>query len=190
MTFGFHHPMPDLPPSETRVGHPTILGPPEGQGLPDDLLQQASRRLAVLCLISACIWAANLLLLNFVYAVPGTVPAERVASYWRWRPVYDLVATANILASLGLLWYTRRSRRSARSLLDLALGYEVFTALSVALLDYAEPGRGSSAACVRLPDGGNRAPRSPEPQTLPCRTAESEGSSAEARQAPWRPASP
>ena len=139
MTLGFL-PVSDLPLSQTEVSRPAALQMPGGQGLPEDLLRQASRRLAVLCLISACIWAANLLLLNFAYAVVGTVPAERVATYEKWRPVYDLVGIANILVSLGLLWYTRRSRRSARFLLDLALGYEVFTALSVALLDYAEPG--------------------------------------------------
>jgi len=139
MTLGLL-PVSDLPLSQNEVSRPAALQTPGGQGLPEDLLRQASRRLAVLCLISACVWAANLLLLNLAYAVGGTVPAERVASYEKWRPVYDLVGTANILVSLGLLWYTRRSRRSARFLLDLALGYEVFTALSVALLDYAEPG--------------------------------------------------
>jgi eukaryotic-like serine/threonine-protein kinase len=138
MTLGFNLPPSDL--SQTEVGRPAALQTPGGQGLPEDLLRQASRRLAVLCLISAFIWAANLLLLKFAYATAGTIPAERVASYWKWQPVYDLVGAANIIVSLGLLWYTRRSRRSARSLLDLALGYEVFTALSVALLDYAEPG--------------------------------------------------
>jgi hypothetical protein len=138
MTFGFQLPGPDS--NETVSSRPSALPTPAGQGLPEDLLREASRRLAVLCLISACIWAANLVLLNFVYALPGTVPAERVASYWKWRPVYDLIGTMNILVSLGLFWYNRRGKRSPRFLLDLALVYEVFTALSVALLDYAEPG--------------------------------------------------
>ncbi len=137
MTFGFPLSGPN---SVETVSRPPALGTPGGQGLPEDLLREASRRLAVLCLISACIWAVNLLLLNFVYALPGTVPAERVASYWKWRPVYDLIGLTNILVALGLFWYNRRSKRSARFLLDLALVYEVFIALSVALLDYAEPG--------------------------------------------------
>ena len=112
----------------------------EPRGLPEDLLREAGRRLGLLCLISACLWMVNLLLLNFVYVVPGTVPTERVISYLKWRPVYDLVGALNVLVSLSLLLYSRRGRGSARSLLDLALVYEVFTALSVALLDYAEPG--------------------------------------------------
>ncbi|MEA2723755.1 MAG: eukaryotic-like serine/threonine-protein kinase [Gemmatimonadales bacterium] len=138
MTFGF--PLSGPGSAETVVSRPWAPGTPGGQGLPEDLLREASRRLAVLCLISAFIWAANLLLVNFVYALPGTVPADRVAAYWKWRPVYDCIGVANILVSLGLFWYNRRSKSTARFLLDLALVYEVFTALSVALLDYAEPG--------------------------------------------------
>jgi hypothetical protein len=140
MTLDLGFPAPQPTSSETAVRRPSALPTPNGQGLPEDLLREASRRLAVLCLISAFIWAVNLGLLNFVYVVPGVVPTDRVASYWKWRTVYDLVGTMNIIVSLGLLWYTRRGKGSARFLLDLALVYEVFTALSVALLDYAEPG--------------------------------------------------
>jgi len=137
---GFGFPTADSRLLQTEARRVAGRASAEPLGLPEDLLRDAARRLAVLCLISACLWTVNLLLLNFVYAVPGTVPTERVLSYWKWRPVYDLVGTLNILVSLGLLWYSRRGKSSARSLLDLALVYEVFTALSVALLDYAEPG--------------------------------------------------
>ncbi len=51
--------------------------------------------------------------------------------------VFDVVGGASFLLSLALFWYTRRSRRSARFLLDLALMYEVSIALSIGLLDYA-----------------------------------------------------
>jgi eukaryotic-like serine/threonine-protein kinase len=146
MTLDFGLPIRDAAPTiargrEAAVGSASALETSTGrQVLPEDLLREASRRVAVLCLISAVVWTANLLLLNFVYAIPGTVPAERMASYWKWRPVYDLVGALNILVSTGLFWYNLKSKRPARFLLDLALGYEVFTALSVALLDYAEPG--------------------------------------------------
>jgi eukaryotic-like serine/threonine-protein kinase len=126
---------------ETETGSPSFLRKHSSpQGLPEDVLREASRRLGVLCLISASVWAANLLLLNFVYAVPGTVPADRVASYWKWRTLYDLIITTNILVSLGLLWFTRRRRHGPQLVLDLALVYEVFTAFSVGVLDYAEQG--------------------------------------------------
>jgi hypothetical protein len=126
---------------ETETGSPSSLRKQGSSlGLPEDVLREASRRLGVLCLISASVWAANLLLLNFVYAVPGTVPADRVASYWKWRTLYDLIITSNILVSLGLFWFTRRRRHRPQFVLDLALVYEVFTAFSVGVLDYAEQG--------------------------------------------------
>lgn len=81
--------------------------PSGSHSLPPDILQEAARRLGALCLISAVVWTANLLLLNFVYAVPGTVPANRVGEYSQWRSLYDAVITANILGSLGLFWFTR-----------------------------------------------------------------------------------
>jgi hypothetical protein len=108
--------------------------------LPQDLLEEAAHRLGVLCLISAAAWTANLLLLNFVYAVPGTVPVERVGEYSQWRSLYDSVIAANILSSLGLFWFTRRTTRRPQFILDVALVYEVLTALSVGILDYAGQG--------------------------------------------------
>jgi eukaryotic-like serine/threonine-protein kinase len=125
---------------ETASGGSATLPTPGRHSLPDDLLREASRRLGILCLISAAVWSANALLLNFVYAVPGTVPAERAASYWQWQSLYDAVIATNIIASLALLWLTRQRGFNPRLVLDLALGYEVFTALSVGLLDYAGPG--------------------------------------------------
>jgi eukaryotic-like serine/threonine-protein kinase len=135
---------PGLPTPDSRLIETEIGSNPPSHGvrqsLPEDLLREASRRLGVLCLISACVWSANLLLLNFVYAVPGTIPADRVAAYWKWEWLYDLVVAANIVVSLGLFWFTRRSKVDPRVVLDIALGYEVFTAFSVGLLDYAEQG--------------------------------------------------
>jgi eukaryotic-like serine/threonine-protein kinase len=112
----------------------------DSRGLPEDVLQEAARRLGILCLISALAWAINLLLLNFVYAVPGTLSTERAGAYWQWRSLYDTVITVNILASLGLFWFARHTTRRPQFILDLALIYEILTALSVGILDYAGQG--------------------------------------------------
>jgi eukaryotic-like serine/threonine-protein kinase len=106
--------------------------------VPEDVLRDAARRFAVLCLISALVWTANLLLLNYVYAVPGTLGSARVASYWKWRGLYDAVITVNVLASLGLFSFARAKTRRPQLILDLALIYEILAALSVGILDYAE----------------------------------------------------
>lgn len=124
---------------ETEVGNvqQTAARP---EGLPEDLLRQAARRLGIICLVATGVWIANLLLVHFVYAVPGTVSPEHVAAYRQRLAVYDWVGGFNVLLSLGLFWYTRSTRQNPRRVLDLALGYEVLLALSVGVLDYAEGG--------------------------------------------------
>ncbi|MFL5460363.1 MAG: serine/threonine-protein kinase, partial [Gemmatimonadales bacterium] len=82
-------------------------------------------------------WAAEFLLVHLIHPLPGTLQDMQLARHAQWVPVFDLVGGASFLLSLALFWYTRRSRRSARFLLDLALLYEVSIALSIGLLDYA-----------------------------------------------------
>ncbi len=108
-----------------------------GSTLPEDLLREASHRLGIVSLASAALWAANFVLVHFVHPVPGTLQNMQLARHAEWVPVFDLVGGATFLLSIALFWYTRRSRRSARFLLDLALVYEVLIALSIGLLDYA-----------------------------------------------------
>jgi hypothetical protein len=125
---------------ETEIGAAPARPSGGRHSLPEDVLRDAARRLGVLCLISALVWTANLLLLNYVYAVPGTLTSGRVASYWKWRTLYDAVITINVLGSLALFWFARHNTRRPQFILDLALVYEVLTALSVGVLDYAEQG--------------------------------------------------
>ncbi len=125
---------------ETETGSVPTRPSGGGHSLPEDVLRDAARRLGVLCLISALVWTANLLLLNYVYVVPGILAPGRVASYLKWRTLYDGVIGLNVLGSLGLFWFARRNPRRSRFILDLALVYEVLTALSVGILDYAEQG--------------------------------------------------
>lgn len=105
--------------------------------LPEDLLREAAHRLAVVCLATAALWAVEFVLVHLVHPLPGTLQDTQLARHAQWVPVFDLVGGASLLLSLTLFWYTRRSRRSARFLLDLALMYEVSIALSIGLLDYA-----------------------------------------------------
>jgi serine/threonine-protein kinase len=86
------------------------------------------------------VWTVNLLLLTYVYAVPGVLDPERVASYSRWHRLYDAVIAVNVIGSLALFWFARTNARRPQLILDLALVYEVLTALSVGILDYADQG--------------------------------------------------
>jgi eukaryotic-like serine/threonine-protein kinase len=123
---------------ETEIGSPSAdRTPASQQGLPEDLLQEAAQRLAYTCLISGGLWLANWLVVHFIHPLPASFRPEGMAQHARWTQVFDWVGGAAFAASLALFWYTRRSRKSARFLLDLALGYEVFIALNIGILDYA-----------------------------------------------------
>jgi eukaryotic-like serine/threonine-protein kinase len=111
--------------------------PASQQGLPDDLLREAAHRLGLVCLISGGLWLANWLAVHLIHPMPGTFRIGELALHREWMRVFDVVGGVGFLASLGLFWYTRRSKRSAKFLLDLALGYEVFIALNIAILNYA-----------------------------------------------------
>jgi len=126
---------------ETEIGTPTPLRGSLRRGdLPEDLLRDASRRLGIVGLVGAGLWGAEIVLLHLVTSMPSLVPPDQAYLLPKTLAVYDGVALTNILVSLGLFWYTRHSGRSQTFLLDLGLGYEVFIALSIGLLDYAGPG--------------------------------------------------
>jgi hypothetical protein len=131
-------PAPDARLVATEIGSPGAVRSSTGrQPLPEDLLREAAHRLAIVCLASAGLWAANFAVVHLVHPLPGTLEVDQLARHGEWVPVFDLVGGATFLLSLALFWYTRHSRRSPRFLLDLALVYEVFIALSIGLLDYA-----------------------------------------------------
>ena len=116
------------------AGAPT---PVSRQGLPEDLLREAAQRLGFTCLISGGLWLANWLVVHFIHPLPGSLRPEEMALRDQWIRVFDWIGGLAFLASVGLFWYTRKSRRSPRFLLDLALVYEVSIALDIGILNYA-----------------------------------------------------
>ncbi|HEX2249246.1 MAG TPA: serine/threonine-protein kinase [Gemmatimonadales bacterium] len=118
----------NLPLAQTSAGRHT---------LPDDLLREAAHRLGLICLVVAGLFFANFLLVHLIYPLPGMLDAGGVTKQREWQRVFEVVGGVELLASLALYWYTRRSKRSPRFLLDLALVYEVLIALSIGLLNYA-----------------------------------------------------
>ena len=123
-----------LPTSDSRLVQTEIGGPPPTSGvrqtLPGDLLRQASRRLGLMCLIIAGLWAANFVLAHLVQPAPVKMPDTAIVR------LFDLIGAISIAASLGLFWYTRH-QRSPRLLLNLGLVYELLIALSIGILDWA-----------------------------------------------------
>jgi plasmid stabilization system protein ParE len=113
---------------ETEIGSPSE---PSTRGLPEDLLRQASRRLGLACLVIAGLWGANFVLAHLLQ--PAPVQATDVAIL----RTFDVLGAINIVASLGLFWYSRRAKRNPRFLLNLGLAYELLIALSIGILDWA-----------------------------------------------------
>jgi tRNA A-37 threonylcarbamoyl transferase component Bud32 len=122
---------------------------PGRRGLPEDLLREAAQRLGIVSLVIAGLLVIEFGLVHFLFRLPGALRPDDVTKLSRWLPVFDLICPLIILVSLGLYWYTRNHRRRPRFLLDLALVYEVFLALTVGVLNYAvEPPTGVSWVAV------------------------------------------
>jgi eukaryotic-like serine/threonine-protein kinase len=126
-------PNPKLPAPGSKLIETEIGSQPEPstRGLPEDLLRQAARRLGMACLVIAGLWGANFVLAHLLQ--PAPVQATDVAIL----RTFDVLGAINIVASLGLFWYSRRAKRNPRFLLNLGLAYELLIALSIGILDWA-----------------------------------------------------
>ena len=121
-------PTPDSRLLQTEIGTPPSTST---SGLPEDLLQQAARRLGLVCAVIAGLWIAELLLGHLVTPIPTQYPDVKIFR------LFEVMGAISLVVSLGLFWYARRSRRDPRFLLNLGLAYEVLIALSIGLLDWA-----------------------------------------------------
>jgi eukaryotic-like serine/threonine-protein kinase len=124
-------PIPDSRLLQTEIGSLPASTSGSRQGLPDDLLRQASRRLGIMCLVSGGLWGANLLLAHVIQPAPVEMPDTAIIR------LLDLLGAVNIAASLGLFWYTQSGSGTPHFLLHLGLAYEVLIALSIGVLDWA-----------------------------------------------------
>ena len=128
------------------MAHRHLIGPipptgsaktPSSRGrrvLPADLLRDASRRLGIMSLVGAGLWTLGSLLGHL--AVRSMSHGDR---QWLQLGVPDAIAAACVFVSLLLFAYTRRRDRDPRSILDLGLGYMVFTALALGLTFHWAP---------------------------------------------------
>ena len=99
------------------------------RAIPDDLLRDASRRLAVMGLLGATLWVIATVLGHLAAYSTGGQEALQL-------DVPDAIAAASALVSLALFFYARHSARSARFILDLGLVYMMLTALALGLTSH------------------------------------------------------
>ena len=120
---------------ETEIGNQAALPKmPDGWGLPEDLLTEASQRLRIASLVGAVGYAFGIFLLHVI--APSMLPADALEALPRWQLVYTIIGGINIAVCLAFFWYTRRTTRGSMFLLDLGLGVYLFSALSAGLVDY------------------------------------------------------
>jgi eukaryotic-like serine/threonine-protein kinase len=102
--------------------------------LPDDLLQQASRRLQILALVAAALWilgpALGHLSLHF------TDPSDPRGGSFR---VIDAIALVAFTTSLALYYYLRTTTRGPAFVINLGLAYLVLTAIDLGVMIHWGP---------------------------------------------------
>jgi tRNA A-37 threonylcarbamoyl transferase component Bud32 len=100
-----------------------------GRDLPDDLLRAASLRLGAVSLLLAILWVIGV--------IGGHLAAHAIypdSPRWRVFDITDAIAAASVIVSLALYFYIRKAERDPRFLLDLGLGYMVYTAFALAVM--------------------------------------------------------
>ena len=131
---------------EGAMGDPHLIGPVprttsaktsggrSPRALPDDLLRDASRRLGILSLVAAGLW--------IVATILGHLAVRSMSHgdpQWLRVGMPEAIAALSAVLSVSLFFYTRRSQRDPRTLLDLGQVYLVLTALALGLVFHWEP---------------------------------------------------
>lgn len=104
------------------------------RALPNDLLQEASRRLAIMSLLGAILWLMGTVFYHL--AMRALVPGN---SNWMSPNATDAIAGVSALISVALFFYARKTDCDPRFVLDLGLVYLVATSLALGLVIHWEP---------------------------------------------------
>jgi eukaryotic-like serine/threonine-protein kinase len=105
--------------------------------LPEDLLQEATQRLGILALVWAGLFAFGILMNDVIAPLLDLNMHDMIP----WGRPGDIIAALSIGVSLWLWWHTRRRNCRPRQALDIALGYQVFLALGMGIVNQWEPQR-------------------------------------------------
>ena len=81
-----------------------------------------------MALLGAALWVVGTG--SFHLAQRAMIPGDPI---WRHLQSMDVIAGVNVLASLGLYFYTRKRDRDPRVMLDLGLAYMVVTAFGIGM---------------------------------------------------------
>lgn len=120
---------------QARFSTPSAFGvlssDPQGS-LPQDLLRQASRRVAILSLVGIGLWVVNLIIFRVVPGLIGWTGQDVI----RNQRDLDIVVLAMVALSLAVYFKARNPRENCGSVLNLGLGYEVLVAAAIAYVNH------------------------------------------------------
>ncbi len=114
-------------PVRTTTSHP-------GQSFPSEMLGQTCRRVGILSIVFASLWAVTLILNNLVAGWLGEMAFMR----YLWPAPGNLVATIGVASSLGMTWLAHRLSGKA-ILLEVGAGFLVLQCLLIAILSQWGP---------------------------------------------------
>lgn len=107
------------------------------EALPEDLLRDATRRLGIVALVWAGLFAVGILMNDIIAPLVDMPMGDLIA----WGRPANIVSVLSIAASAWLWWYTRRLSCRPRLALDLALVYEVLLAFGIGVVNQWAPHR-------------------------------------------------
>ncbi|HEV8123187.1 MAG TPA: serine/threonine-protein kinase [Gemmatimonadales bacterium] len=111
---------------------PAVSGSDSRPSLPQDVLQQASRRLAIVSLVGLGLWLVNLFVFRVVPRLIG----------WTGRDLnpnpgeMNVIVVIMVAVSLALFFVARTPRKDCSLTLNLGLGYEVLTAAAIGYINH------------------------------------------------------
>jgi eukaryotic-like serine/threonine-protein kinase len=105
-----------------------------GQSLPSEMLGQTCRRVGILSIVFASLWAITLFLNNIVAGWLGEMAFMR----YLWPAPGNLVATIGVASSLAMVWLAHRLSGKA-ILLEVGAGFLILQCLLIAILSQWGP---------------------------------------------------
>ena len=100
------------------------------RAIPEDLLKEASRRLEVMALLAAVLWAVASVLWHI--GLGSTANGFGLSPY----TPSDNIAVVAVIASFGLYYYAGHTRREPQFILNLGLAYMVLTAAALGIITH------------------------------------------------------
>ncbi|MDQ6827359.1 MAG: protein kinase [Gemmatimonadota bacterium] len=120
------------------------------RSMPRDLLERASARVRIACLVIAGTWFFVLLMNEGVRRLFGN-NGRGAATSWSWESAQSVLSVIGLILSLSVAYVASKLRDRPEMVIDLGLGYQVATALLVALVTEWHPRtdlNGISWVCV------------------------------------------